>query len=143
MSRNYEKEEDILAHEGDDYERFLGAVVPPIFQNTLFVLPTAGNGIPEHPYVYSRVTNPTVEVVEKKLAALEHGEDALCFSSGMAAISSAIMHFVEKDCHVITVRSIYGPTRTLLKDYLPRKFGVETTLLCQEEAMHLDRKSVV
>ena len=38
MSRNYEKEEDILAHEGDDYERFLGAVVPPIFQNTLFVL---------------------------------------------------------------------------------------------------------
>lgn len=138
MSRNYEKEEDILAHEGDDYERFLGAVVPPIFQNTLFVLPTAGNGIPEHPYVYSRVTNPTVEVVEKKLAALEHGEDALCFSSGMAAISSAIMHFVEKDCHVITVRSIYGPTRTLLKDYLPRKFGVETTLLCQEEAMHLE-----
>lgn len=137
MSRGYVKEEDILAHEGDGYERFMGAVVPPIFQNTLFALPTSGNGIPEHPYVYSRVTNPTVEVVEKKLAALENGGDALCFSSGMAAISSAIMHFVEKDCHVVTVRSIYGPARTLLKDYLPGKFGVETTLLSQEEAMHL------
>lgn len=138
MSHKYEKPEDILAHEGDDYEKFMGAVVPPIFQNSLFVLPTTGNGIPEHPYVYTRTTNPTVEVVEKKLAALEHGGDALCFSSGMAAISSAIMHFVEKDCHVITVKSIYNPTRTLLKEYLPKKFGVETTFLSQKEAMHLE-----
>ena len=52
-----------------------------------------------------------IEAVEKKIAALEGAEAALCFSSGMAAITSAIMHFVEKDCHVITVKSIYGPAR--------------------------------
>lgn len=138
MSCNYKKTDDILAHQGDDYEKFLGAVVPPIFQNSLFVLPTSGNGIPEHPYVYTRTTNPTAEVVEKKLAALEGGGDALCFSSGMAAISSAIMYFLEKDCHVITVKSIYNPTRTLLKDYFPKKFGVTTSFLSREELLHIE-----
>lgn len=138
MSHKYEKIEDILAHEGDNYENFMGAVVPPIFQNSLFVLPTTGNGISEHPYVYTRVSNPTVEVVEKKLAALEHGGAALCFSSGMAAISSAMMHFLEKDCHVITVKSIYGPARTLLKEYFPKKFGVQTSLLTAEEIEHIE-----
>lgn len=134
----YTNIEDILAHEGDDYAKFHGAVIPPIYQNSLFVLPTSGNGIPEHPYVYTRVSNPTVEVVEKKLAALEHGGDALCFSSGMAAISSAIMYFLEKDCHVIASKSIYGPTRTMLKDYFSRKFGVQTTFLSAEEMEHIE-----
>ena len=138
MSYQYEKPEDILAHEGDDYAKFHGAVVPPIYQNSLFVLPTESNGIPEHPYVYTRVSNPTVEVVEKKLAALEHGGDALCFSSGMAAISAAIMHFLEKDCHVIAVKSIYGPTKNMLKEYFPKKFGVQTTFLSAEEMMHFE-----
>lgn len=138
MSNTYEKIDDILAHQGDDYEKFLGAVVPPIFQNSLFVLPTSGNGIPEHPYVYTRTTNPTAEVVEKKLAALEGGGDALCFSSGMAAISSAILYFLEKDCHVITVKSIYNPTRTLLKEYFPQKFGVQTSFLSQEELERIE-----
>lgn len=138
MDYTYTNAADILAHEGDDYAKFHGAVVPPIYQNSLFVLPTTANGVPEHTYVYTRVSNPTVEVVEKKLAALEHGGDALCFSSGMAAISSAIMYFLEKDCHVITSKSIYGPTRTLLKEYFPKKFGVRTTFLSAEEMEHIE-----
>lgn len=133
MSYRYEKEEDILAHEGDEYEKYYGAVIPPIFQNTLFVAPTEANGIPNHEYSYTRDTNPTIEAVEKKLAALENGEAALCFSSGMAAISSAMLYFLKKDCHVIAAKSIYGPARTLLKEYFAKKFGVKTTFLSDKE----------
>lgn len=138
MSQKYVHPEDIIAHAGDGYEKFMGAVVPPIFQNSLFVRPTEGNGIPEHDYAYTRVSNPTVEVVEHKLAALENGGDALCFSSGMAAITAGIMHFIEKDCHVITSKSIYGPARKFLKEYLAKKFGVRTSFLSAEEMMHIE-----
>ena len=138
MSHNYEKAEDILAHTGDEYERFYGAVVPPIFQNTLFVEATSENGVPQHPYSYTRAANPTIEAVEKKVAALEHGEDAVCFSTGMAAISAAILHFVKKDCHVIAPKSAYTGARNLLKNYLPNKFSVKTTFLSQEQMNHVE-----
>ncbi|MBE5892786.1 MAG: aminotransferase class I/II-fold pyridoxal phosphate-dependent enzyme [Lachnospiraceae bacterium] len=138
MEHHYEKVEDILVHEGDDYAKFMGSVAPPIYQSSLFVRPTTANGIPEHPYAYTRASNPTVEAVEKKIAALEGAEAALCFSSGMAAITSAIMHFVEKDCHVITVKSIYGPARNFLCNYLPKKFGVKTSFLSCEEMEHIE-----
>ena len=71
MEHHYEKVEDILVHEGDDYAKFMGSVAPPIYQSSLFVRPTTANGIPEHPYAYTRASNPTVEAVEKKIAALE------------------------------------------------------------------------
>ncbi len=138
MSYNYKIPEDILAHTGDEYEKYFGAVIPPIFQNTLFAVSTSANNIPEHPYFYTRESNPTVEAAEKKLAALEGGEDALFFSSGMAAISAAMLHFLKKDCHVITIKSIYGPARALLKEYFPKKFGIRTSFLSEEEAEHLE-----
>lgn len=138
MNHNYEYMEDILAHTGDDYAQFNGAVVPPIYQNSLFVQATTGNGVGKHPYVYTRTTNPTVEVAEQKIAALEHGEAALCFSSGMAAISSAILYYLEQNCHVITVKSIYNPTRTLLKEYFPKKFGIKTSFLSAKEMEHIE-----
>lgn len=125
----FTKKEDICTHLGDDYARFSGAIVPPIFQNSLFVVPNEGNGVGEHPYKYTRVTNPTIEIAEKKVAALEEGDAARCFSSGMAAISSAIMHFVKKDCHVICIETVYGPTRNFLATYLHDKFGVEVTFV--------------
>ena len=75
---------DICAHLGDDYDRYLGAIVPPVFQNTLF---TRKHG--SHGYSYSRINNPTVEILEKKLAALEHAPAARVFASGMAAITAA------------------------------------------------------
>lgn len=123
-----ETKEDICTHLGDDYHRFMGAIVPPIFQNSLFVQPTEANGIIEQEYVYTRISNPTTEVAEKKLAALEEGEAARCFSSGMAAISSAVMFYMKKDCHVICVKNAYGPAKDFIGKYLSR-FGVEMTLV--------------
>lgn len=121
-SKEWSKE-NICAHLGDEYELHLGAIVPPIFQNSLFTRKTKHHG-----YTYSRVSNPTLEVAERKLAALEEGERALVFSSGMAAITAGIMHFVEQGGHVVSLKSIYTPARLFLETYL-RKFGVESTFV--------------
>jgi cystathionine beta-lyase/cystathionine gamma-synthase len=138
--RNMTKE-DICTHLGDDYERFMGAVVPPIFQNSLFVKPKRKNQQnidPENTYSYTRVSNPTTEIAEKKVAALEEGEAAKCFGSGMAAISSAIMHFISRDSHIITLRNIYGPTKTFIESYMKR-FGVQVTFVSGESIEEFER----
>ena len=75
--RKYRTPEDICAHVGDDYARFDGAIIPPIFQNSLFVKPTEGNGVTQTDYAYTRGCNPTTEVAERKIAALEGGAGAL------------------------------------------------------------------
>ncbi|MBP1988573.1 trans-sulfuration enzyme family protein [Paenibacillus eucommiae] len=121
MLNSYSRKEDICTHLGDDYERYLGAIVPPIFQNTLFTQKTSDQG-----YSYTRESNPTIEIAEKKIAALEEGEAAKCFSSGMAAVSAAVMHWLSKDDHIICIKSVYPRARELLDSYL-RKFGIEIT----------------
>jgi len=115
--------EDICAHAGDDYDRFHGAVSPPVYHTSLFTRKRGSKG-----YTYSRVANPTTEIAEKKLAALERGEAARCFGSGMAAITSTIMHFVRAGAHVIAPRNVYLPVRSFLSEYLSR-FGVESTFV--------------
>ena len=127
--RKYRTPEDICAHLGDDYARFEGAIVPPIFQDSLFVRPTEVNGVTQSTNVYTRVSNPTTDIAERKIAALEGGDGALCFSSGMGAISSAIMHCVTANCHVILLDSAYGCTLNFIKNYLHKKFNVEYTLV--------------
>lgn len=127
--RKYTTPEDICAHLGDEYDKFCGAIVPPIFQNTLFVQPTEANGVSAHGYAYTRVSNPTTDVAERKIAALEGGDGALCFGSGMAAISTGIMYYMKANCHVVLVASSYGGAQALIKGYFPRKFGVTYTLV--------------
>jgi len=127
---NLKEKEDICTHLGDEYDRFEGAIVPPIFQNSLFVQPEGIMG--DGDYIYTRVSNPTTEVAEKKIAALEGGEAAKCFASGMAAITAGIMHFIEKDCHIITIKNVYGPTRKFFDNYL-KKFGVEVTFVMGDD----------
>lgn len=122
------RQEDICTHLGDLSERYLGAVTPPIFQSSLFVdCPNNENG-KEGRFAYTRVSNPTTEIAEEKIAALEKGEKAKCFSSGMGAISAAIMHYVKGGCHVVGVASCYGPVRRFLEDYL-KKFNVSVTFV--------------
>lgn len=120
--------EDICMHYGEDFERYLGAVIPPIFQTTLF----AHKGEPPaDAYSYTRRSNPTTEIAECKIAALEGGEKGLCFASGMAAISSAILHWIGAGSHVISIRNLYGPAHRFLSSYLAN-FGVESTFVAGE-----------
>ena len=134
----------ICAHWGEDRTKYQGAVIPPIYQNSLFTFPDCetreGNyarspdeddfaaGHVSHRYEYSRVCNPTTEIAEAKIAALEDAEAARCFGSGMGAISAAILSCVKSGDHVVTLNTVYGPTRQFLLNYLPR-FGVTTTMI--------------
>ncbi len=133
MNRENMSKEDICAHLGDDYDRYLGAIVPPIFQNTLFTRKTKSHG-----YTYTRVSNPTLDVAEQKLAALEDGEQALVFSSGMSAITAALMYFMEKDCHIISLKSAYTPARKFIDTYMV-KFGVESTFISGESVVEFEQ----
>ncbi len=112
----------IMTHYGDDYSRYMGAVVPPVFMNSLHVFPSvedyyAADRLQEEEFIYGRSGNPTVRLAEKKIAAMEHGKMALCFASGMAAASTAIMAVCKAGGHIISVRNAYGPLREFLLQY--------------------------
>jgi cystathionine beta-lyase len=118
-------------HFAEERESNLGAAAPPLYQNSTFTFPNCETfshfrepGFDR--FVYSRVSNPTTALLEKKIAVLECAEAARACASGMAAISAAIMSAVKAGDHIICIETVYGPTREFLTDYLP-KFGVETT----------------
>lgn len=124
----FEKDTQICAHYAEDSQKHHGAVVPPIYENSLHVYPTFQEFInadndEQNNYMYWRGTNPTVEIAERKLAALERGEQCKCFASGMAAISSSLLTFLSSGDHVLFVSNVYGPTTDLLA-YL-QKFNVQ------------------
>ncbi len=123
-----------LQHFGEE-EKINGAVAPPIFQNSLFVFETMDelmNAMLVHPagpnHHYSRVSNPTVDIAEKKIAMLEGTDACKLTGSGMAAITVAVLSCVSQGSHVVCVDTAYGPLRSLLTDYLPR-FGVTHTFV--------------
>jgi len=115
-----------------------------LFKNSLFIFPkfkdlTNALSKEREEYVYSRGTNPTVEILEKKLAALEHVEACKVFSSGMAAISSAMTAFLKQGDHILFVNSIYGPALQYAK-YI-EKFGIEHSITTSTDA-HVIAKEI-
>ncbi len=122
-----------LNHLGEDRAAGFNAVVPPVVQSGNFAYPTvaAMRAVVQQEFdrpLYTRGHNPTVAVVRRKLAALEHAEDALLFSSGSAAIAAAVIAFTGAGDHVVCVHQPYSWTRKLLGELLVR-FGVETTFV--------------
>ena len=112
----------ILAHDGEHaYE----AVVPPIVQTSLFTFGSYAEmeetyrGQKVRP-AYTRGLNPTVRLFEEKMAALECGEDAIGFASGMAAISSAVLAFVQPGDRIVCVEHVYPDAYRLFQTYLKR-----------------------
>ncbi|MGC8783249.1 MAG: trans-sulfuration enzyme family protein [Armatimonadota bacterium] len=121
--------EEICIHWGEDPERYMGSVVPPIFQNSLFTAPSVdARSRKSGRYIYTRESNPTTDILNRKIAALEGAEEARCFASGMAAISAAVMSQLRSGDHVVCVKNVYYPARVLLQDYLSR-FGVEVSFV--------------
>ncbi|MCO6481965.1 MAG: PLP-dependent transferase [Flavobacteriales bacterium] len=123
----------ILNHLGEDREAGYRAVVPPIVQSGNFTYPNVA-GLRaamrqefDRP-VYTRGANPTVTMVRRKLAALEHAEDALLFGSGSAAMAAGILGFVKAGDHIVCVKKPYSWTAKLLGHLLPR-FNVETDFI--------------
>jgi cystathionine beta-lyase len=133
----------VLAHFGES-EKIKGAVIPPIFQNSLFVFDRCEalfesmiENPTSEPYHYSRMGNPTVDLAAKKIANLEGGEACVLAGTGMGAVSMAVMSCLDKGSHVVMVDSAYPPTRILVNDYMT-SFGVTHSVvsgICPEEVI--------
>lgn len=123
----------IINHLGEDREKYYNAITPPVFQTSNFAFRDVEElrksiADEKNSHIYSRGNNPTIDILCKKIAALEDSEEALAFSSGMAAISSAVISFVNSGDHIVCVRNNYSWTNMLMTRFLPR-FGVETTFV--------------
>jgi cystathionine gamma-lyase len=89
------------------------------------------------PFVYGRLGNPTVDLFERKIAALERADRALAFASGMAAISSAILAMVREGDHIVAVESAYGPARAFIDECLGA-FKVGVTYIPGDEVAQFE-----
>jgi cystathionine beta-lyase len=123
----------ILNELGEDRELYYNAVAPPIIQTSNFACKTVAEMremLKHEPdvYFYTRGNNPTVTMLEKKMAALEGAEHAIAFGSGIAAVAAAVLSQVKAGDHVVCVKKPYSWTNTLMKSFLPR-FGVEVTMV--------------
>lgn len=134
MSKKTLRFETLQLHVGqEEADLATGARAVPIYQTTSYVfkdskqaqerfaLSDAGN-------IYGRLTNPTQEVLEKRIAALEGGKAALVVSSGAAAISYAIENITQQGDHIVSAKQIYGGSYNLLSHTLPTR-GITTTFV--------------
>ncbi|MFK7890394.1 MAG: O-acetylhomoserine aminocarboxypropyltransferase [Granulosicoccus sp.] len=125
---------DTLAlHAGQQPDSETRARATPIYQSTSFVFDDSDKAsslfdVARAGHVYSRISNPTVAVLEERVAALEGGVGAVCTASGMAAIHLGLLTITGAGGHIVASRSLYGGTHNLLSYTLPR-FGIETTFV--------------
>ncbi len=120
-------------HAGARPDPATGARATPIYQSASFVFPDSDHAaalfnMERAGHVYSRISNPTVAVLEERVAALEGGVGAIGTASGQAALHLAIVTLLGAGAHIVASRSLYGGSHNLLDYTLPR-FGVETTFV--------------
>jgi methionine-gamma-lyase len=134
------KPESLIMGYGYDPHLSEGAVKPPIFQTSTFAFRSAAEGAAyfrkasgkplegdsEDPgLAYSRINNPNLEVLEDRLTLFDGAEEALAFSSGMGAITTALLTFLDTGTSILHATPVYGATETFIRNTLPR-FGVHT-----------------
>jgi len=132
MSKFYEFD-TLSLHAGQTVDKEFGARAAPIYQTTSYVFPdtdTASSifNLERGGHAYSRITNPTVGVLEQRIAALEGGAAAVCTASGMAATFCAITAILGQGDHIVASSQMYGGNISLMKNTLPR-FGITTTFV--------------
>ena len=120
-------------HAGQRPDPATGARAVPIYQTTSFVFRSTEHAaalfnLEEPGFLYSRIANPTVAVLEERLAALEGGVGAICTASGQAALHLAIATLMGAGGHIVAAASLYGGSINLLKLTLPR-FGIEASFV--------------
>ncbi|MCL6610212.1 MAG: aminotransferase class I/II-fold pyridoxal phosphate-dependent enzyme [Peptococcaceae bacterium] len=134
----------ICQHLGEEKGAFCDSVVPPLFETVNFYFKNFREaadyfaGSKTGRYYYTRVLNPTTEVLEKKLAALEGGEACKCFASGMGAIGAAIMGTARAGDHVVCVAAVYKNTHRILTEIAPR-YNISTTFISGKSIDEFER----
>jgi cystathionine beta-lyase/cystathionine gamma-synthase len=123
----------IINELGEERENYFNAISPPIAQTSNFAFKTVADLSKAFEdemggYLYSRGLNPTVEILRKKLAALDSAEDCLVFNSGAAAIFAGVLANVKAGDHIVSVKAPYTWAQRMFDVVLPR-FGVTTTYI--------------
>jgi O-acetylhomoserine (thiol)-lyase len=126
------KRETIAIHSGYDVDPTTKSAAVPIYQTVAYEFDSADHGaalfnLETEGYRYSRISNPTTAVLERRVAALEGGLEALCVASGQAAINYAVLNVTELGVNIVSVPQLYGTTHTLFAHVLPRQ-GVTVKL---------------
>ncbi|MCW8869551.1 MAG: aminotransferase class I/II-fold pyridoxal phosphate-dependent enzyme [Proteobacteria bacterium] len=120
-------------HAGHDVTQHGGTRAVPIYQTSSYVFKDADHAanlfnLSEPGFIYTRLNNPTNDILEQRLAALEGGVGAVVTASGTAAISTALLTLLKAGDHIVASESLYGGTFNLLNVTLPR-FGITTTFV--------------
>src|SRR3989442_1895072 len=114
----------IAIHAGYEVDPTTKSVAVPIYQTVAYAFDSADHGaalcnLEVDGFRYSRISNPTTAVLERRVTALEGGVDSLCVSSGQAALNYAALNVSELGCNIVSVPQLYGTTYTLFAHLLP------------------------
>src|SRR5438477_1710974 len=120
------KSETIAVHGGYEVDPTTRAVAVPIYQTVAYAFDSAEHGaalfnLEVEGYRYSRISNPTTAVLERRVAALEGGLEALSVSTGQAALNYAALNVTELGANIVSGPMLYGTTHTLFAHILPRQ----------------------
>jgi methionine-gamma-lyase len=127
------KRATIAIHAHGKHHAQYGEVSVPIYQSSTFAFEDADQGAARFAgttpgYIYTRLGNPTVNALADAVAALENGTHAMATSTGMAAITTVFLAYLQQGTHVVSTDCVYGPTRTVLETSFAR-FGSEATFV--------------
>lgn len=127
-NKNFRFETEAV-HSGYRSDEHQGSLVPPLYQTSTFTFANAEQGErrfagQEEGFIYSRLGNPTVKILEDRMAKLEQGEAGLAFSSGMAAVSAVLTALTKSGDHILCSQGVYGCTFGLLQ-LLKGKYNVD------------------
>lgn len=137
------RQETIAIHGGYDSDPATGAVAVPIYQTVAYEFESADHAaalfnLEAEGYRYSRISNPTTAVLERRVAALEGGREALCVSTGQAALYYAVINLAELGSNLVSVPQLYGTTHTLFSHVLPSQ-GVSVRIASSDHPDELER----
>ena len=121
----------LALHYGEDKHQYLNAMSPPVFMTSLHTMDTIEDyyNVPNGAYLYGRYGNPTVELAEKKIAAMERGKRAFLYASGMAAATAAVMAVCSSGSHVICVHNAYNVLQSFLRDYTRKDLNISVSFV--------------
>jgi methionine-gamma-lyase len=144
MKGKKQRFETEVIHAGYSSEQHQDSLVPPLYQTSTFAFANAEQGERrfaglEEGFVYSRLGNPTVRILEERLAVLEKGEAALAFSSGMSAVSAVLMAITKTGDHILCSKGVYGCTFGLLQ-LLKKKYQIEHDFSLMDSPQNLEQE---
>ena len=137
------KSETVAIHGGYETDPTTKAVAIPIYQTVSYAFDSAEHGaalfnLEVEGNRYSRISNPTCDVLERRVAALEGGVEALCVSSGQAALNYAVLNLASTGSNIVSVPQLYGTTHTLFAHVLPSQ-GIAVRFAASDQAAAIEK----